>query len=213
MEDEIIHIWEKSRLQGTSARGAGTSGFLGRENSPESAPIATAPGGTGLRRSEKTCPHCKQLKPVSQFRPCKKYKDGLRSWCNKCESRCSMAYHNKNRQKIIEFRRKHLIQSSKWNDRHKRTWIVGIVKRDHPADSICEICCKKSARLSYHHWNESFPSWGLWLCYPCHTGCNFMEKSGLPGKYLELKALVEREHRPSLVGVPNGIGRRSIRNV
>ncbi len=152
----------------------------------------------------KTCPKCKQTKPVSQFRLSKKYKDGLRSWCNKCESDSSMRWKDKHRKQIIEFYRKHVIQTIDKKGK-RRQFIKGLLKRPYPDDLICEICKKKVNTLHYHHWNDKNPSKGIWMCYSCHQGCNFIEKKILFNRYIKLKSNIDANYNPNLDNIPNGV--------
>jgi hypothetical protein len=63
-------------------------------------------------------------------------------------------------------------------------------KRPWPKDGACEMCGNTKWRISYHHWDDSKPSVGLWLCPHCHDIAEAVE-SKLEIKYLELKKEVE----------------------
>lgn len=63
-------------------------------------------------------------------------------------------------------------------------------KRPWPKDGACEMCGNTKWRISYHHWDDSRPSVGLWLCRHCHDIAEAVEKK-LEIKYLELKKEVE----------------------
>lgn len=39
----------------------------------------------------------------------------------------------------------------------------------------CEICNRNAKQLDYHHWDDSKPSKGLWLCRRCHTAVEALE--------------------------------------
>lgn len=39
----------------------------------------------------------------------------------------------------------------------------------------CEICDRNAKQLDYHHWDDSKPSKGLWLCRRCHTAVEALE--------------------------------------
>ncbi len=45
----------------------------------------------------KYCTKCKKLKSKSEFSKNRKYKDGLRYWCKKCEREYKRRYHRRNR--------------------------------------------------------------------------------------------------------------------
>ena len=157
--------------------------------------------------TQKNCPKCKKILPIDKFRKSPKYKSGYRSWCNKCESQGSMAYYEKNRKKIIEFRRKHVIQTNKHGNHRDRIFIMGVIKRPYPIDSICEICDKAARKLSYHHWDNNIPSQGIWVCHACHSGCNFLERTTFCEKYFSTKADIVTNYNPDTKNVPLGIGR------
>jgi len=55
----------------------------------------------------------------------------------------------------------------------KHVLLRGLKKRLHPGD--CELCGKRR-RLSYHHWDDTNPSIGLWLCFGCHMLAERLEK-------------------------------------
>ena len=171
--------------------------------------------GTGILREQrmskiiqKYCPRCNEVKPIEMFRKYSKSKSGYRYWCNSCESLCSMEYYEKNRAKIKTFRRNHMIQTqtTKRGGRRNRFFIMGVIKRTYPENSLCEICGKISKKLGYHHWDDSNPSQGIWVCTSCHAGCNFWEKSNFYARYIELKNRIKKYYRPNICDVPLGIG-------
>lgn len=50
----------------------------------------------------------------------------------------------------------------------------GLNKRPRP-DDICELCGREVKRLSYHHWDDTNLSKGLWVCYLCHMLCENLD--------------------------------------
>jgi len=54
------------------------------------------------QEATKVCSHCQVPKPLSEFYKHKTTKDGLSSWCNKCESQNSKQYYFKNQDAIKE---------------------------------------------------------------------------------------------------------------
>lgn len=68
--------------------------------------------------------------------------------------------------------------------------IYGLSKRPWPKDGKCELCGKIKNRMAYHHWDNSRPSMGLWLCYNCHNIAEGVENK-LEMKYLGLKKEIE----------------------
>jgi hypothetical protein len=116
-----------------------------------------------------------------------------------------MKYYDENRTKIIEFRRKHVIQTMV---NGKRKFIMGVIKRPFPKDMKCEICGEIVKKLSYHHWDDDNASRGIWSCYFCHYGCNFYERRDLKEKYKELKKYINKNYNPDISKAPVGIGKR-----
>lgn len=87
-------------------------------------------------------------------------------------------------------------------------------KRHHPG--YCELCGNDNTRLGYHHWDDSCPSKGLWLCHKCHMLAEATDGGISSDKYLRLKMGVEEEFkqkglesaRPSLLDVVMSWGLR-----
>lgn len=82
---------------------------------------------------------------------------------------------------------------------------IRVHKRPRPYNT-CEICKRKVGRLSYHHWDNEHLEQGLWVCYLCHHGSEFIDK-GLGKVYLTKKEAItmrqsnlalSRLHRKSL---------------
>ena len=42
------------------------------------------------------------------------------------------------------------------------------IPEKRPYTGFCELCGNQPKKLSYHHWDDSGPAKGLWLCHPCH---------------------------------------------
>jgi len=156
------------------------------------------------KRISKKCYVCKKTKPVSEFGKHKGRPDGLRAECKICTRMLGRKWYNENKELVKKFRRKNFIQSG--GNKENRRDIKGIIKRNYPKDSYCEICCQNNKRLTYHHWDDSFPSWGIWACAGCHSGMNFLEKKELAEKYWILKKHIESTHNPDLSNVPMGVG-------
>ena len=74
----------------------------------------------------------------------------------------------------------------------KRVFLRTPNKRSSPG--YCELCGTKDVRLGYHHWDDSNPSKGLWLCYKHHMFAELVDR-GLVDDYLRLRESVEEEFR------------------
>lgn len=149
---------------------------------------------------KKRCYKCKETKPITEFGKHRGRPDGLRAECRKCTRALAVESHAKNKDHLAAFRRKYFIQSG--HDQDSRHDIRGLIKRDYPQDGYCEICHSNNKRLAYHHWNDSFPSWGIWMCAGCHLGSNFLEKTELTKKYTELRESIEKNYNPDVSQAP-----------
>lgn len=152
----------------------------------------------------KKCYACKQVKPIAEFLSHKGRPGGLRTECRLCTSKMGKEWREKNKKYVKEFRRKYFIQSG--HDQRNRRDIKGIIKRDYPEDGYCEVCHLNKKRLAYHHWDDNFPSWGIWLCAGCHVGANFLEKEDLTIKYWELRRWIEQTYNPDISKAPKNVG-------
>ncbi len=57
----------------------------------------------------------------------------------------------------------------------KTVYLNAPYKRSKP--DKCELCNRTTKYLGYHHWNDSNPSVGLWLCAHCHIFAEHVENS------------------------------------
>lgn len=67
----------------------------------------------------------------------------------------------------------------------KGKWII-VRKRPYPSNNNCELCKRIIKRLLWHHWDDSKPYWGMWLCGVCHSFAERLD-GGFTKSYLELK--------------------------
>ena len=101
-------------------------------------------------------------------------------------------YYKKNRDKILTYDRKHVLKGGA-NRKH----YSNLNKRDYMG--FCELCSKKQEYgLNYHHWDETNPSKGIWICPTCHMVCNGVEKKEVANKYILLKSRIEEEYNNGL---------------
>ena len=69
--------------------------------------------------------------------------------------------------------------------------IVRLRIKKRISSGFCELCNKKcSSHLQWHHWDDTHPEIGMWLCLTCHPKVEFYE-SGMIFKYKELKKYLE----------------------
>lgn len=91
---------------------------------------------------------------------------------------------------------KHRKLYNKEYNRKYRMYINGkcIPVEKRPRPNNCEICKKVPQRLDYHHWDDTHPEVGLWLCKMCHDMAEQVDK-GLDSIYRELKCSIDGVHK------------------
>lgn len=75
----------------------------------------------------------------------------------------------------------------------KHKVFTNLKKRDYPYK--CELCTEfKKGRLYYHHWIDSMPHIGIWLCYFHHRVAEALDQNpGLASTYLKAKINITKE--------------------
>jgi hypothetical protein len=63
---------------------------------------------------------------------------------------------------------------------------IQIDNKPRRPDNICQLCGDTREVIAYHHWDDNYPHCGVWVCVPCHKGCEMFEK-GLIDKYVSMK--------------------------
>lgn len=122
----------------------------------------------------KTCSHCHLLKPSHDFRPSKRTKDGLLSWCISC----NRAYQRERHQTNPDRRRAQGLE-----ERYKIT-IDDYDRMLAAQKGVCAICNKpnaqidnrtgKNRRLHVDHDHETGEVRGL-LCGLCNVALGLIE--------------------------------------
>lgn len=95
----------------------------------------------GKNKTQKLCPRCGKVKPISEFRHNISTLDGLGAYCKEC---------------LQEY---HLFIGGK---RYYRLY-----KRPYPLDGRCELCDMKFGKYDYHHFDDNNLSLGIWVCSSC----------------------------------------------
>lgn len=59
----------------------------------------------------------------------------------------------------------------------------------------CEVCGRSlvDRQKDYHHWDDSMPAMGIWLCINCHAMAECIDNN-LYDKYIECKVRIEKEY-------------------
>ncbi|MEM3056498.1 MAG: hypothetical protein QW639_04630 [Candidatus Bathyarchaeia archaeon] len=73
---------------------------------------------------------------------------------------------------------------------------IQTIKRPYPGK--CELCGKEERALSYHHWDDTHPYWGIWVCWLCHCLIDGFDHRGIKilEKYTHLKSEIEQTWNP-----------------
>lgn len=124
------------------------------------------------------CCSCQEWKPADHFYKNKSCSGGIGYECKVCDAERRKRNVEKRRPYMRDYRRKHYLVVQGKNLR--------IVKRPYPSDDCCELCGRQVRRLEYHHWDDSHPELGMWICWYCHHGAEWFER-GLELIYEELK--------------------------
>jgi len=91
-------------------------------------------------------------------------------------------------------------RSLNWRRKHATRLKTGVYishtnsKRPYPPGGLCEIC-GRTARLRYHHWEDTKPHVGIWICEKCHRPIEFIDfppDIDFTEKYLAKKAVIEK---------------------
>ncbi len=97
-----------------------------------------------------------------------------REWYKNCDK---AAFREKKR----NYHRKNIISTT-----NRR-----IFARKRPHSGQCELCGRNYTKwMNYHHWDDSNPALGIWLCRTCHVTVHHLQKHP---NFLELYQKIKRE--------------------
>lgn len=133
------------------------------------------------------CCRCGQWKQEDQFSRNKTQSGGLNYWCKACYKE----YYERNRERIRLYHKKYHREKRLTTKMEGKVVTISVRKRPYPAGDTCELCGRESRRLCYHHWDDTHPEWGMWLCNLCHIKAEFIE-AGKDVAYRELKEVICR---------------------
>lgn len=126
---------------------------------------------------------CKKCFNIKQRERYQRQKDIRRKY--------SKQYYLNNKENILSQNKK------RWREKYITTTddngcakLIITKKREHPENDCCELCNKSYKKLVYHHWDDSDPSKGLWLCGYCHLIAEKLDIN-IHDKYFNLKQTVE----------------------
>ena len=117
----------------------------------------------------KTCPACKQSKPISDFPPNKKNKDGLNIKCRVCFNAYMKEWYAKNKEK----HKARVYSNPRQASSIRRPKRYGLTQADVDVmlskfDGLCHLCKKKPA-VCIDHCHKTNVVRGL-LCHGCNSG-------------------------------------------
>lgn len=116
--------------------------------------------------TEKRCPRCDCVKPVTEFNINRKHKDGLASWCKSC-----------NAENLREWAKKNATHKGRLSHASHLRRAYGIDMDDYDRmleaqGGVCAICagqCRIKTRLAVDHCHTTNRIRGL-LCDDCNNG-------------------------------------------
>ena len=121
----------------------------------------------------KTCPKCKQEKPLSEFYKNRSRKDGLQAWCKDCFRGYQRAYCRTERGRENHLRadrkadrKRRLLYPEKTKARRALQYAVKSGRLIRP--TICEDCFQERFVYGHHEDYINKPLEVKWLCGDCH---------------------------------------------
>ena len=119
--------------------------------------------------------------------------------CNECNSKANIKYQKDHVEKYRENRLKSYYKNKQHYKDYARKNRIGTVdangnkkvifgrKREYPFDEKCEVCKVYGKRLVYHHWDDSEPILGMWVCTRCHNVAEYLDSGMDINSYIILK--------------------------
>jgi hypothetical protein len=110
--------------------------------------------------------------------------------CSACAVKKATEWRNEHQEQHKAYLRKFVLHSE------GKLKTLKEPKRDYPLGQKCELCGQICERLSYHHFDDSKPHIGIWVCsQKCHGLCETIDQFGLSiaQRYLELKTQIQNE--------------------
>ena len=128
--------------------------------------------------------------------------------CKSCDNILSKEQRKKNHLKIKEYMAAYYLKnkvsiklaSRDYHRKHKLDTTSGLIthlnKRPHTL--ICELCNAEVKHTVYHHWDDSNPELGIWICTLCHFTVERIEKiPHIKRLYINLKKKLTGEYHDS----------------
>lgn len=129
----------------------------------------TSHDGTVLRRTEKKCSQCSEIKKLSEFSKDKSRKDGVDSYCKPCRYKRNRYWAEENKESYRESTR---------NTRRKIEYGINpeefnrLLEDQHYRCAICKISIDQTSHLDHCHNTGTVR--GI-LCKKCNLGLGFFD--------------------------------------
>ena len=134
--------------------------------------------------TNKICTKCEEGKDIVEFGNNKKNKDGLKSWCRTCGNESSRIYRANNKDKVraADVKRNQTAARKASHNVHAATYrkkfpkvtaahmtIRNAIKNKTMINPGCCSKCDSTANIQFHHPDYLKPTFGVWVCPPCHS--------------------------------------------
>jgi len=141
-------------------------------------------------KTHKFCPRCCEVKPVKDFHKNANTHNGLLFCCKECWQGYKLGTGG----------------GKHYYGLHKRPFVI---------DGKCEVCNKKLIKYCYHHWDDSKPNLGVWVCVSCDSlveGLDEIDRNSWKVEiYCKLKKEIEESEKTYTYSgpfsPPNGVHR------
>jgi hypothetical protein len=139
------------------------------------------------------CHRCHVIFPKSEtYSPTKIVRGRGWSYCKPCHKQRNWEHRQRHKERIGLRQRDHL----RANYIRTTGRVLKVKKRPWPLGDVCELCTLGPRRLGYHHWDDSKPEFGMWICVSCHKAAHWLERFD-PSIYWTLRSRVSTESSES----------------
>lgn len=129
------------------------------------------------RPTEKHCKKCGQTKPLEEFYPHNRTRDGVQYWCKDCQKKAIVSGYRNDPKKHAAYNRewgkKNTAKKADWHLRWRTGLPVGtydkMLAKQNGRCAICGLPPENGTRLHVDHCHDTGAIRGL-LCGKCNTG-------------------------------------------
>ena len=136
------------------------------------------------RPTEKLCKKCGQTKPLEEFYPHNRTRDGVQYWCKECQKKAIVSGYRNDPKKHAAYNRewgkKNITKKADWVLR----WRIGVpvgtydkmFAKQNGRCAICNLPPENGKRLHVDHCHDTGAIRGL-LCGKCNRGIGYLQHS------------------------------------